>query len=79
MKRKDSNYVQCSLKKQNTHHMAWIPEQFANIGKFIKIKKDDDTWEDGWEVMGKSDGVKTASDANDLSQLYKKTRKASDI
>lgn len=65
--------------------MAWIPEQFAVVGKFIQIKihEPDDLlnfhWDDGWEVKGKSDGVKSAEDANNLSQLYKKTRKASDI
>lgn len=71
MKRKDAKYFQCALQKGNTHHMAWIPEQFANVGRFIKIKKDDDTWEDGWEVTGKSDVIKSASDANDLSQRHK--------
>lgn len=59
--------------------MAWIPEKFAKVGKYIKIKKDD-MWEDGWKVTGVSDGVvKTAEEANAQSQLYKKTRKASDI
>ena len=60
--------------------MAWIPENFAVVGKFIKIKREDDIWDDGWEVVG--DGgriVKSAEEANDLSQVYKKTRKASDI
>jgi hypothetical protein len=60
--------------------MAWIPENFANIGKFIKIKRDDDTWDDGWEVKGNGEGLKmSAEDANAQSQLYKKTRKVSDI
>jgi hypothetical protein len=60
--------------------MAWIPEKFASIGKFIKIKKDDDSWEDGWKVVGAClDVKKNSKEANDASQLYKKTRKASDI
>lgn len=62
------------------HHTAWIPKEFAILEKYIKIKKEDDTWEDGWQVKGGTEGqTKTAVDADQLSQLYKKTRKASDI
>ena len=80
MKKKDVNYIQCALKRNNSNHMAWIPEAFANVGKFIKIKLDDDNWQDGWEVVGACGDVKKNSEeANAASQLYKKTRKASDI
>lgn len=48
-------------------------------GKYVKIKQDDNSWQDGWQVKGISDTKKTATEANDASQLYKKTRKASDI
>ncbi len=66
--------------RNDSHHMAWIPEKFAIINKFIKIKNDDDTWTDGWKVVGVADKiVKTAKEADAQSQLYKKTRKASDI
>lgn len=77
--KKETNYKQCSLKRNNYHHMAWIPEKFANLGKFIKIKKDNDTWEDGWEVIGVSEGAISAKEADYNSQLYKKQRLASDI
>lgn len=79
MKRKDANYVQCSLQKGNTHHMAWIPEQFAVVNKFIKIKNENDTWDDGWQVTYASENKLGAEAANQASQMYKKTRKASDI
>lgn len=60
--------------------MAWIPEKFANVGKYIKIKNDDGSWDDGWLVTGDGGGrTLTAKDADQQSQLYKKTRKASDI
>ena len=75
MKTKDVRYVQCALKRINSHQMAWIPEQFAVVGKFLKIKA-----ENGWEVVGVSDGKsRSAAEANEASQLYKKTRKASDV
>ena len=78
--KKETNYMQCALQRKDSHHMAWIPEKFAVVGKFIKIKNDDDTWQDGWEVMGVADGTKkTAKEADAQSQLYKKTRKASDV
>lgn len=77
---KETNYKQCALKRNDMHHMAWIPEKFAVVGKFIKIKKDDKTWEDGWEVMSDGgDHVMSSKDADFQSQLYKKTRKYSDI
>lgn len=66
--RKTARYKQCHLKRKNAHHTAWIPEKFAVVGKFIKIKKDENTWEDGWEVM--SDGgtsVKTGEECTQQS------------
>ncbi len=66
--------------KDNWHHMAWIPQSFAILDKVIKIKNEDSTWDDGWVVVGIGENiVKTAEEANAQSQLYKKTRKASDI
>lgn len=58
--------------------MAWIPEKFAIKGKFLKIKKND-IWDDGWEVIGFSEAVMSAKEADEHSQLFKKARKASDI
>lgn len=65
-KRNEAFYKQCALQRKNTHHMAWIPESFAVEGKFIKIKKDDGTWEDGWEVM--SDGGEVRRSAKEANQ-----------
>lgn len=77
--KKEINYIQCALERNGSHHMAWIPEKFAILEKYVKIKQDDNSWQDGWQVKGISDTKKTATEANDASQLYKKTRKASDI
>lgn len=38
-------YRQCALEKANTQQVAWIPEQFAAVGEYIKIGEDD-----GWKV-----------------------------
>lgn len=40
------NYCQCKIKKGSIETTAWIPEKYAQVGKFIKIFDDN-----GWEVM----------------------------
>lgn len=68
-KRKEALYVQCSLQRGNTHHMAWIPKQFAVVGNYIKIKKDND-WEDGWKVTGDGGGLtKSAEETNNMARI----------
>jgi hypothetical protein len=53
--------------------ISWIPEEFAVIGKFLKL--DDD---DGWRVkmVGARKGDK---EVNERSRDYKKQRKGSDM
>ena len=29
---------------------SWIPEQFAHRGNYVKLKQDDGSWEDGWQI-----------------------------
>lgn len=59
--------------------MAWIPEQFATVDRYIKIKNEDGSWDDGWKVTYASENKLDSVAANQASQMYKKTRKASDI
>lgn len=57
---------------------AFIPSEFAKVGKIVKIKKGE-KWDDGWKV---TDVYETEFDedyVNERSQDYKRTRKASDI
>jgi hypothetical protein len=70
-------YNQCTLQRGNTKTVSWIPDKFAHIDKFLKLKGDDG-WEDGWQVTS----VGTAMDEKIViarERDYKKTRKASDI
>lgn len=69
---KKDTYTQCALKRLTQHHMAWIPTKFAVMNKFIKIKKDDKTWEDGWEVIAISQGTITVEDATETAKSNKK-------
>jgi hypothetical protein len=56
---KKTKYKQCCLKKKtetgSVQTVSWIPEKFANVGGVVKLKKDDDTWDDGYVVMSASE------------------------
>lgn len=39
-------FKQCFLRRGNTHQVAWIPEDLAVHGRYVRIKD-----EDGWLVV----------------------------
>lgn len=39
-------YRQCTLTKGQTSEVSWIPEQYAVLGKYLRIEDDN-----GWKVM----------------------------
>lgn len=43
-------YIQCKLSKNNLVRVAFIPKEFAIIGKSLKIKNGE-VWENGWVVV----------------------------
>lgn len=43
-------FRQCSLQKKNEHQVSWLPEQFAKLGKWLKLRENG-IWEDGWQVI----------------------------
>lgn len=48
-------YRQCKLRKATgpkSHqiHVAWIPDRYAVVGKFIQLKNPGGGWDDGWFV-----------------------------
>ena len=45
-------YQQCYLEKGNVSQTAYIPQKFAKIGMFLKIKRHSE-WENGWVVVRK--------------------------
>ena len=66
---KYTKYCQCILKKDDPpgylQMVSWIPQQYAQIGKVIKLKNnDDDTWNDGWTVIANSDPISEEKLAN---------------
>jgi hypothetical protein len=57
------NYKQCLLKRNNNiTQTAWIPENFAIIGKNIKVK-DNKIWKE-WQVIEVYNGFKTEEQVN---------------
>ncbi len=69
--------IQCQLQRGTKHQTSWIPEEFAKLGKYIKVKEDG-KWEDGWQVKSLGER-KMASYVLEWSQDYKHQREASDI
>jgi hypothetical protein len=43
-------YRQCRLQKENSQQMSWIPEEFAEVNKVLKLRNEDGEWDNGWTV-----------------------------
>ena len=84
---KNQTYTQVKLTKQIENgvggvigiltDVAWIPSEFAVIGKKVKIKYDTG-WDSGWVVSGvyhTMDRILVVQNET----LYKRTRKHSDV
>lgn len=62
------------MEKNGTFQTSWIPEKFAIVGKFLKLKEDN-----GWQVKIASSIALEEQIVNERSRDYTKTREASDI
>jgi len=80
---KEVFYKQCRLVKRLEasikETVTWIPEKFAVKGKYIKLKANDDEWEDGWLVRSVGDMKITNQHAERMHRQHRDHRKASDI
>jgi hypothetical protein len=72
-------YKQCTLKKDNVFHKAWIPSVFAVKGKRIQIKNDIVQFGSQWEVLSVGDTELSKEYVRELERDYLHQRKASDI
>ena len=75
-------HVQCTLQKKSennsiTSQVSWLPEKYAVVGKFLKLKTNEE-WVDNWEVIGKG-AKKLTKDVIKEEQNYKKMRNVTDI
>ena len=74
---KDQWYNQCLMKKDNSYRVGWIPNEFSQKGRYIKLKLDG-KWENGWEVI-QTGIIIDVEYAKAREMDYTKQRKASDI
>jgi len=77
------NYVQCKLQRNlpdgGTHqHVAWLPENFATLNKFLKLKNDLGDWEDGWQVI-ETWGTRTVEHVERQERVWAHQRSVTDI
>lgn len=86
---KPETHTQVRLRKVNnqmsgyqdvryTWYTCYIPTEKAIMDKYLQIKQEDGTWEDGWQVHDIFTTLPTAT-VREREQDYKQTRKASDI
>jgi hypothetical protein len=74
-------FKQCKMENKSTGwsdvHTAWIPEQFAKVGKVLRLKFEEG-WDEGWVVTEVGTQM-TEEWVMEYSQDYKYQRKASDV
>jgi hypothetical protein len=58
-------YTQVLLNNNSKVMVTWIPSGYAQVGRNLKLKKEDNTWETGWKVME----VYTIKSSKDLDLL----------
>lgn len=76
----EHTYTQCLMERAGINYTAWIPSEFAKIGKIVDLEMETGVWEKGWVVEAAyNNSIRTHTQVVARSQDYKKTRKASDI
>ena len=68
-------YRQCVLEKENMTTVSWIPEKYAEKGKYLKLKNENGEWENGWVVKCASADRVEESYLPDSHQQIKDHRK----
>lgn len=75
---KNTNYRQCRLSKKTQNgemiQTSWIPDQFAKLGKVIKIRQSD-VWSNGWIVKQVSETCLPESNLPNFHKEIKGHRK----
>lgn len=74
-----TKYLQCNLKKGNLSTTSWIPENHAIKNKIVKLKQDNGSWDNGWEVIEIGTVRLDEEYVSERSRDYTKQRDASDI
>ena len=70
-------YRQCKLQKGCMHTTSWLPEKYANQGKYVKLKTAG-MWTNGWRIL--EVGVRLGAElVYAKNQEHKHHRKRTDI
>ncbi len=69
-------YRQCKLVKDlkngaTAHQTSYIPEPFCKVGRVLKLREEDGTWDNGW-VVEEASSRKMAHD--EMPDLHKDIR-----
>ena len=72
-------YKQCTLRRGSGYTVSWLPERFAVPQKYLKLKNENGSWEDGWRVSSIGSQRWDAAYLNERSQDFKHQREASDV
>ena len=71
-------YRQCTLTRGTEGDVAWIPEQFAVLNKYLRIKKEG-VEENGWQVTTVGANRVDGAYLKEHERNYMTQREASDI
>ncbi len=73
----ECRYFQCRLRQGRVFYTAWLPEDFAFVGRLVGFKTDVG-WDEGWVVEEVYRGsMRSHQQIVERSQDYKTTRRAS--
>lgn len=75
---KRQTYTQCVLAKGVSITTSFIPSNFAQIGRILRLKDSDGTWTDGW-VVESCGAVSSEEDVFLYERIHLQQRKVSDI
>ena len=75
MMARDVFYRQCRLVKQTQtgelQQVSWIPDRFAVVGKVLKLRADDKTWDNGWVVQSAGHNRLSVDQVPDFHEMSK--------
>ena len=72
-------YRQCELSRAGIYCILWIPEKFTKLNTYIKLKQEDDSWQDGWFVGKVYDIRIEEKEVRERERDYLHHREATDI
>ena len=76
---KNNKYKHAVLKKNNGEtQVSWIPAEFAQEGRYLKLKENG-KWVDGWEVVKAYPAMVDGTFIFERGSDYKNHRKSTDI